>query len=265
MRTREVANWLNFSLVAFALAYRAFFSASTGNWHFSLFGVLGFLLFVVLGYGLYYSRVFAGGDAKLLMALGAVLPFEQWGDFVFVSLSFLVLLFVVGAVYTLLFSVIIAVRQRALFLPRFSSRIRQGMWGFVGIFVFSLFLLFFVSWFSWLLLLTFLFAFLILYLYISAVDSCMIKLYWPRELREGDWLVQDVKLSRGIVKKSIHGLSARDIMRLRKERKRVLIKEGIPFVPAFLLAFSLMVYVVVILGLDLRQELFLFLQQLVFS
>jgi Flp pilus assembly protein protease CpaA len=44
-RTREISNWLNFSLIAFALSYRAFYSNSTGNWNFLWFGIGGVLLF----------------------------------------------------------------------------------------------------------------------------------------------------------------------------------------------------------------------------
>ena len=45
LKTREVANWLNFSLIGFALAYRAFYSSFTGEWMFLGFGFLGFLMF----------------------------------------------------------------------------------------------------------------------------------------------------------------------------------------------------------------------------
>ena len=55
LRTREIANWLNFSLIAFALAYRAFYSISVKNADFFLFGLGGVLLFVVLGYIFYYT------------------------------------------------------------------------------------------------------------------------------------------------------------------------------------------------------------------
>jgi len=67
LKTREVANWLNFSLIGFALAYRAFYSSFTGEWMFLGFGFLGFLMFFILAHVFYYSKVFAGGDAKLLM------------------------------------------------------------------------------------------------------------------------------------------------------------------------------------------------------
>ena len=65
----------------------------------------------------------------------------------------------------------------------------------------------------------------------------------PKNLTEGDWLERDVKIGRSVIKRSVHGLSLEDIKRLRKAKKRVLIKEGIPFTPAFLAAFLIMGYV----------------------
>ena len=74
LKRREVDNLWSFSLIFFALAYRLGVSIFNNNYWFVLNGVVGFVLFVVLGNVFYYSRLFAGGDAKLLMALGAVLP-----------------------------------------------------------------------------------------------------------------------------------------------------------------------------------------------
>ena len=70
----------------------------------------------------------------------------------------------------------------------------------------------------------------------------MIKLVKAGDLTEGDWLVGDIKLGRGVIKKTVDGLSVNDILKLRKAGKSVLIKEGIPFTPAFLMAFVVMVF-----------------------
>ena len=59
----------------------------------------------------------------------------------------------------------------------------------------------------------------------------MIKLTNPKDLSEGDWLEEDVKLQKGIIKKSVHGLSVEEIDKLRKTRRKILIKQGIPFTP----------------------------------
>lgn len=103
-RTREIPNWGNFSLIAVALAYRAFYSISSGRPEFFFYGAAGTIFFVGLGFALYYGRAFAGGDAKLLMALGAILPFEGLSSYLTVGLGFVFLLFLVGAGYSLIYS-----------------------------------------------------------------------------------------------------------------------------------------------------------------
>lgn len=61
LKKREVPNWLNFSLIAFALAYRAFYSSYASDWMFLVFGLAGFGMFLILGNLFYYSHLFAGG------------------------------------------------------------------------------------------------------------------------------------------------------------------------------------------------------------
>ena len=74
LHRREVDNVWNFSLIGFALAYRLAASAFSGNYWFFFNGLIGFGIFLFLGNLFYYSRLFAGGDAKLVIALGPILP-----------------------------------------------------------------------------------------------------------------------------------------------------------------------------------------------
>ncbi|MEK6859885.1 MAG: prepilin peptidase, partial [Nanoarchaeota archaeon] len=74
LKRREVDNLWNFSLIAFALCYRVGVSVFLGDYWFTLNGVIGFVIFLILGNIFYYSKMFAGGDAKLMIALGAILP-----------------------------------------------------------------------------------------------------------------------------------------------------------------------------------------------
>ena len=77
IRKREVANWVSFSLIIFALGFRFFYSLfSDMGFDFFYQGLIGFGIFLILGNLLYYGKMFAGGDAKLMIALGAVLPFS---------------------------------------------------------------------------------------------------------------------------------------------------------------------------------------------
>ena len=95
LKTREVSNWLNFSLLAIVLAYRAFHSVIINDYEFLVLGLLGFVVFYLIGTAFYYSKVFAGGDTKLFWALGVVLPYSNYWDLLRVGGGFILLLFFV--------------------------------------------------------------------------------------------------------------------------------------------------------------------------
>ena len=83
-----------------------------------------------------------------------------------------------------------------------------------------------------------------MWIFVKAIEnSSMYRLVEPYKLTEGDWIVKDIHFKKeyicgpkdlGIEKKQI-----RELIDLYKRKKigKILIKEGIPFVPSFLIAF----------------------------
>lgn len=243
LKTEEVSDWLNFSFVAFALVYRGLYSSLNNELRFFGFGVLGVFVFFALGNLFYYLRVFAGGDAKLLVGFGAVLPFSSFKEFFLISFGFIFLLFLVGAVYSLIYSLFIVRKRWGKFREEFFNNFKKN------IYLLSLCLIFFVVFIFFLdsfLNILFLFSFFVfipfLYIYIKSLDKCMVVFLNYDKLREGDWILEDIKLSRGIIRKTVHGLSREDIKKLQRAKKNVYIKQGIPFVPAFLISLLIMVF-----------------------
>jgi Flp pilus assembly protein protease CpaA len=245
LKTREISNWLNFSLIAFVLAYRAFYSISIKDVEFFVLGLAGVLFFVLLGYLFYYGRVFAGGDAKLLMGLGGVLPYESFNDVLIMGGGFVFLLFFAGAIYTLAYSAFLIRKNVGEFKEELIENIKKWKIGILvsvilgfafffllkndGIFGIGNYLIpgiiLILPW---------------LYIYVRAIEKvCMIKKRKPGELQEGDWLINDVKIGGKIIKKSVHGLSKKEILMLKKAKKKVWIRDGVPFSPAFLFALIL--------------------------
>ena len=81
------------------------------------------------------------------------------------------------------------------------------------------------------------------YLYAKSVDnSCMIKKISALKLREGDLLFRDVIVGNKKVKANWEGLSFSDIRKIKKFKKHVFIREGIPFVPVFLISYVILFY-----------------------
>ncbi len=242
LRKREVANWLNFSLIAIALSYRAFVSVFFQDYKYFAYGLAGFLVFFVLANAFYYGRIFAGGDTKLLMSLGAILPFSiLFYENLEIFIYFILLLMFAGSFYGLLYSIVLSYKNKKEFVKEFKQQFKKNkklFWISISLTVFVLLVILFVEELilAWLSLIVFVFPFL--YCYAKAVEeSCMIKKIKAKDLTIGDWLYKEVKVGRKIIKPNWEGVSESELKILKKSGKKMLVKEGIPFTPAFLIAF----------------------------
>jgi len=239
-RTREVSNWLNFSLIAFVLGYRAFYATVTGEWMFLVYGVIGVGGFIGLAYVFYYTRIFAGGDAKLLMGYGGVLPYASFSGMLTLFFFFFMTFFSVGVLYTLVYSMAIAIIHRRQFLHEMKkqmvkSRLFLGTSLAVGI-VSELLLYFFVPVLGIGYALGFFIILPMLFVYARALEQAvMVREVSAKTLTEGDWLEHPVRVAGKTIRPSVHGLSFEDIALLQKYKKRVVIKDGVPFTPTFLI------------------------------
>lgn len=245
IRTREVANWISFSLVIFALGFRLFYSLFNSNFNLLYQGLIGFGIFLVLGNLLYYSRMFAGGDAKLMMALGAVLGFS----FVFIenlkSYGLFFFLFLVsGAVYGLVMTFIISFRNFGKFRGAYKKNFWQNKNVVFLIMIVGIFIAVFGFMFSMFFTLgAIIFVFPYFYIYAKTVDNvCMVKTISTKDLTEGDWLFGNVKIGRKVIKPSWGGLSKEDIRQIRRRYRKIKVKYGIAFVPVFFIAYVVYFY-----------------------
>lgn len=236
-KTTEISNWLTFSLIGFGLAYRGFYALSYNDAWFFVSGLIGFGVFFVLAHLFYYARVFGGGDAKLLMGLGVVLPYGFFNEMIYVSIGFLLLFLAVSALYSIVSSGVLIYRHWKCFEKIFLRKLKiWKKWLFVSIlFVFAIMYLggFELAIVCGGVLIGIL---PLVYVCVKALDECMIAEKKPNELIEGDWLVKDVFVRGKTIKKSVHGLSLEDIKLLRRANKKVLIKEGVVFAPVFLIS-----------------------------
>lgn len=249
---KEVANWLNFSLIIFVIGFRFFYSFYGGEWSFLIQGVFGIVIFLILGNVFYYSRIFAGGDAKLMIALGGILFFSNsFYENLYYSSFFIFLFLIVGSLYGILWSVILMSRnfkefKRGFYIEFGKKRVYTYLLFSLGIL--TMFLGFYFNVFFYIGLLIFLTPYL--FLVAKAIDeTCMIRKIKTSNLVEGDWLYKDVKVGGKIIKASWEGVSVSDIKLLRKV-KEVKVRQGIPFVPVFLISYILWIVIVFVYRLD---------------
>jgi len=243
LRTREIFNWLNFSLIIFALGFRFFFSLfSEGGFHFFYQGIIGFGIFFVLSNLFYYGKMFAGGDSKLFMALGAILPVSN--EFLInvkIFILFILLFLISGAIYGIIVSLYLGIKNFRNFKKEFLNQLLERkkfvllMLVLACIFLFASF--FIKDFFS---LGVFLFIIPYFYLFVKSVDeACMVKKVKVSKLTVGDWLYEDISIGKKKIKATWDGLTEEEIKILRKNKKEVLVRYGVQFGPVFLISFIL--------------------------
>jgi Flp pilus assembly protein protease CpaA len=250
LKTREIANWINFALIIFALGFRFFYSLfARGEFSFFYQGLFGLGVFFVLGNLFYYGHIFAGGDAKLMISLGTILPSSS--DFfsnVSIFLNFLLIFLLVGFVYILMASTVLCIRNFKKFKKEFSNLLKKNKVSVIIISItsgISLFLGFFSIIFF--VFGIFLFFIYILYLYSKAIDNaCMIRKIQSIHLREGDWLYSDLRIGKNIIKSNWNGLSKEEIRQIKNKFKEVKIRQGIPFSPNFLISFIIFIILTIL-------------------
>jgi len=248
MKKREIANWLNFSLVIFALIFRFLYCLYENNGEYNFFyqGLIGFGVFFVIGNLLYYGKVFAGGDAKLMIALGAVIPLSQ--NFMInleLALIFIMLFLIIGAFYGICFSLYLGIKNRKAFAKEFSKQFRDNK-KIIYLSLVLAIILILLSSFEKIFLFAALLIFISPYMYIAAKaidESCMIKKVNPKNLTEGDWLYKDISVNGKVIKARWEGLSDEEIKILKKAKKIIFIRQGIPFSPVFLISYLFLIYI----------------------
>ena len=246
LRTRMVSNWISFSLIIFVLGFRFFYSLFNENFTFFYQGLIGLGIFFILGNLLYYGRMFAGGDAKLMIALGVILPFSEnlLINIKIFTLFFILFLFV-GSFYGLAWSIFLSSKNLKVFKKEFLKQLNKNkriIYSSVFFAIILIILGFYEILFFYLGILTFIFPYL--YIYAKAVDdSCLVKKIKTSDLEEGDWLYNNLKIGKKFIKANWHGLNKEQIKKIQKKYKEIKIRQGIPFVPVFLISFLILIYI----------------------
>lgn len=253
LKTREVPDWLNYGLIISGIGINALFSVIHLSYSFILNSIVGLSVFFGIAYIMFYTGQWGGGDSKMLMGLGAMIGID-------VSLktsqflpAFFISVLLAGAAYGLLWSIFLAFKNKEKFWKEFRKLLsKKGIVRAKRILVAVIALLaaFFVfaEPYSIKILILSL-AFLVLttfylWIFVKAIEkSAMQKLVEPSKLTEGDWIVKDVFVGRqyicGPKDLGIEKTQIRKLIGFYKQGKvkRILIKEGIPFVPSFFIAF----------------------------
>ena len=250
-KVREVPDWVNYSGIFIGIGLRLIYSTATFDWSFVLAGLMGFGVFYVFALVMFYLGQWGGGDSKMLMALGALIGLEFRPDAPLVAFTMNML--IIGAVYGLLWSFYLAATHRHKFVARAVKVIRSRKYKrskivtLVSVFIMAIAALFIPDFFLKIGVLILALAFLVMFymwFFVKTIeDCCMIKSVPVEQLTEGDWIVKNIVIDKkricgpkdlGISKSQI-----KTLLRLKRKGKirKILIKEGMPFVPSFLISY----------------------------
>ena len=253
LRTREVPDWINYGLITSGIGLNLLFSVIYSNPSFVINSIIGLIIFFGIAYIMFYAGQWGGGDSQMLMGLGAMLGIDVSSIPNQFLLGFLINALLIGAIYGLLWSVLLVFKNKKKFWSEFKKilserdAVKSKKIILFGLILLSTIFLFFNSNLIRLMALTLALLIIItfyLWIFVKAVEkSCMYKSVEPSKLTEGDWIVRNVYVAgKYITGPKDLGIRKSQIAKLvkfykRKQVEKILIKEGIPFVPSFLMAF----------------------------
>ncbi len=248
LKSKEIPDWLNFSLIIIALAIKSIQAILTRDVFILLYAIAALVIFFLLANLMYYTKQWGGGDAKLIIGLGIIFtqyPTEFLNYFnpkltIPFAITFVVNILFIGAVYGIIWSAILAIKnyKKIKFNKNIFKRPMRIILPLVLLFFLSSFLLPQIKYLFGVATIFFLVVYLILIFTNAVEQSIMIKPMALSKLREGDWLYKPVYYKkRLILDNKKPSLTKKDISALKRFNiKSVIVKDGIPFVPAFLIS-----------------------------
>ncbi len=233
IKTEEVPDWLSFGLMGVGIVYSIYLSFMQQTFTPLINSLIALAILFVGGYILYRTGQWGGGDTKLIAGVGAL--FGITNSFLH---AFLLNILIAGGIWGILFTLYIMIKKR------YTYKKPIGFYPTAIVFlVASIYLLVKETILGIFLLLIF-FIYLMIPL-LRDTHNLMRKDQPVSKLVEGDWLLKPVVVKgKTIVSVKKIGLTAEDIAALKKHRvKKVVLKQGMPFVPSFFIAYVLTVSV----------------------
>lgn len=253
LKTTEIPDEIPYVMMAVGIVghlVKSFLVCSYMPFVLSMVFGLGFLGF---GFVMYFIGQWGGGDAKILSAIGFLLPeLSGIGKSLFFPfpLSFFFNVFMIGAIYMIIYAIVLSFINRkiwSVFLKDLRANARM-----ILVFNFSLIIIIFLSevilsrYFDLFPLIDMIFfgvtivlasiGIFLLWKFVKVVENVGFKKKIPlSKLRVGD-VPLDYKIWEGITEK--------ELKNIKKSRKRYIwIKEGVRFAPAFPLALAFTILV----------------------
>lgn len=239
LKRKEVDNWLNLLLITISLSYVFYKALYEKNPDIILLtGFIITIMFVIMNI-FYYGRIFGGGDAGLLFAMSAFFIGAEFIESITNIGIFILFLMISGSVYGIVYSLALYTKNRKKINKEIKRNVKEHKKILVTILGLGIISYTLSKSLPFKILSLLIFFSPLLYIFAKGLENIsMTKIISGKDLREGDWLASREKVGNRIINYSWEGLSKEEVKLLGK-KKKVKIKEGLPFVPAFLIAFIL--------------------------
>lgn len=237
IKRREIDNWLNLLIFISGAIYLILESLITKEYLIIIYFLITFVGVFLLANILYYSNIFAGGDYHLLIALTPLFVTNQIKLVFSNIILFLILLIFSGSIYGLLFLIFLYFKN----FKKIKEEIRKEfIKNKIKLFLVLSILttpLTFIN--NTLILVPILLLITPVLFSIAKIlqEKVLTKKINVKDLKQGDWLASNIKIKNRIIKSDFKGISLKELELIQKSKKSVTIKEGIPFAPAFAIAF----------------------------
>ncbi|MCF7798862.1 A24 family peptidase [Candidatus Woesearchaeota archaeon] len=266
LKKREVPDTLNYGLMGVGVVSGIILSILNHSIWPSLSAISGLFMGYLIGALMYYTGQWGGGDAKMLMGIGAmqglfipVVSVSAFGELfsgapIFITTIFTI--FVAGAIYGILYTMYLALTHWKVFKHAFTKKIREPKivkrrYLITGSVVGGLILIFIIpeTFFKisiGLIVFTVFFGHYLMLIGKIVEEQLMITSMHVSKITEGEWIKKEVKIKGNIIcgPKDKLGISTKQIAELKKHGvKTVTIKQGVPFIPGFLLGYIIIMFV----------------------
>ncbi len=250
IKTHEVPDWLSYSLITIGFGNALLKSIMLSNFTFLFQSLFAFGIFFLIALLMYYTKQWGGGDVKLLAGLVTLFPtypvdlLNYFNSNLNLPFIFILILNIIlfGSLYSIIYGIYLLIKNKINLIKELKNyRINKIyfiiplLFLVIGILISDLILRLMLLSLAFLILLT-----PLLLICVRIIESkCMFKRIPLNKLTEGDWIKDNIyHKGKLIYNKNSPGVTKQEILLLKKAGiKNIIIKEGIPFIPVFLITF----------------------------
>lgn len=254
LKNRWVPDWVNYFLIFFGLGGHLIVSILNWSPWPIIYSAIAAGIFYAIGSLMFYAGVWGGGDAKMLVGFGALLPTlpatvvnpAPWPFLLTIWSNVLIF----GSLFGILGILALAITHKQAFTFEFKSLVAKNKLAmYLSPIVLIAPLVLYVYSNSLFFLLVSLATLLLPLVFVAKAveNSCMFKQIKPSALVEGDWIAETIKVGDFTYAPNKSGIEKKDIEKLMSleksgKLKNIRVKEGLPYVPAMFAGLLLSVF-----------------------